>query len=546
MASILPHPPSSLRNFRRHADAVRPYPANPWSYAKLNEHTLDISALFLKWRRSCHCGRRRQRYKSSSERAGNVPRCDRRNKKKDLSIRYSSQFPTNKFQRQIPQFAIDRPYDQATLQVSTLMDEIDSIVQLPYATAGHMTSRQDATVTSSPSLIVGQRETNRIFHLPGFSNDLVDGGNSAQDSSAGKSSSGLSDRSSLTKRPLSGKPSQHEADDFDNDDYGNGSGNKRPRNNKPAGTMGKSRKLACPFYKYNPEKYSTSRTCVGPGWESVFRVKEHLYRRHTLPRHKCTRCLRRFDSVEALSQHSRSDVPCQINDHTEEEGLNDAQEKELRKRPKYKSHISKEVQWRDMYMTLFPNIDPSSVPSPYYDDQPSDSILVPNGYLRQELPRLVCQGFEAAEVTLPPSLRETLRLELSNIVSQAFEQAFRNYRGDSHAQSTTDMTSTSVEEPSVLHLGSEAMEFGDTWSLDSSFNNHQLSPNLDAVPSHYEAFPSAFSCENAQLSNVLFPGFYDFEVHDHVPDSAGIALPSNGPEQERKRRNKLSHQQEEQ
>jgi hypothetical protein len=33
-------------------------------------------------------------------------------------------------------------------------------------------------------------------------------------------------------------------------------------------------KLACPFYKRDPEKYSQNRSCVGPGWDSVHRLKQ--------------------------------------------------------------------------------------------------------------------------------------------------------------------------------------------------------------------------------------------------------------------------------
>ncbi|KAM5364960.1 hypothetical protein ACJA88_012802 [Fusarium oxysporum] len=33
------------------------------------------------------------------------------------------------------------------------------------------------------------------------------------------------------------------------------------------------RRFACPFYKHDPERYETSRTCCGPGWATVHRVK---------------------------------------------------------------------------------------------------------------------------------------------------------------------------------------------------------------------------------------------------------------------------------
>lgn len=33
------------------------------------------------------------------------------------------------------------------------------------------------------------------------------------------------------------------------------------------------RKLACPYFKRNPSKYVTERSCSGPGWSSVHRLK---------------------------------------------------------------------------------------------------------------------------------------------------------------------------------------------------------------------------------------------------------------------------------
>ena len=36
-------------------------------------------------------------------------------------------------------------------------------------------------------------------------------------------------------------------------------------------------KLACPYYKYNPRKYRHAKTCSGPGWQTVHRVKYASY-----------------------------------------------------------------------------------------------------------------------------------------------------------------------------------------------------------------------------------------------------------------------------
>lgn len=52
----------------------------------------------------------------------------------------------------------------------------------------------------------------------------------------------------------------------------------------------RTRAFACPFYKYDPTRYSPHntdaqlarrfRTCSGPGWDSTHRLKEHLTRAH--------------------------------------------------------------------------------------------------------------------------------------------------------------------------------------------------------------------------------------------------------------------------
>lgn len=49
---------------------------------------------------------------------------------------------------------------------------------------------------------------------------------------------------------------------------------KRIRKGKaPIELGGTGRKFACPYFKRNPQKYLTRRSCVGPGWDEVRRVK---------------------------------------------------------------------------------------------------------------------------------------------------------------------------------------------------------------------------------------------------------------------------------
>ena len=82
--------------------------------------------------------------------------------------------------------------------------------------------------------------------------------------------------SSQRKRKSSGGNDGLTARKDNEDDQGQAPGgdenddNKRPETDSPL--EAERRKFACPFFKRNPRKYHT-RTCVGPGWDEVRRVK---------------------------------------------------------------------------------------------------------------------------------------------------------------------------------------------------------------------------------------------------------------------------------
>ncbi|KAF4448881.1 hypothetical protein F53441_7769 [Fusarium austroafricanum] len=132
-----------------------------------------------------------------------------------------------------------------------------------------------------------------------------------------------------------------------------------------------SLRFACPFYKHDPERYETSRSCCGPGWETVHRVKEHIFRSHE-PEHECQRCFESFKTEQLLTKHVRARVQCEVQSRSsqEKEGINASQSKALHARAKKCNPGSdpKEVEeerWNDVYKIIFPG--EGQVPSPYYD-----------------------------------------------------------------------------------------------------------------------------------------------------------------------------------
>ena len=86
------------------------------------------------------------------------------------------------------------------------------------------------------------------------------------------------------KKPLSGQKRHYQRDDdSSNDDDplddghggggGSGSGGGGRNGNKRARRSSDDKRFACPYFKHNQKKYTTERTCCGPGWIDVHRVK---------------------------------------------------------------------------------------------------------------------------------------------------------------------------------------------------------------------------------------------------------------------------------
>lgn len=94
-------------------------------------------------------------------------------------------------------------------------------------------------------------------------------------------SSGGSKRSGSISRPsgngkgrvppgLLGSSNNHE---FPQDADGEGEGNPRQGRTLSTAADAKQSRFACPFYQKDPQKHQKYRSCVGPGFETVHRVK---------------------------------------------------------------------------------------------------------------------------------------------------------------------------------------------------------------------------------------------------------------------------------
>jgi hypothetical protein len=103
--------------------------------------------------------------------------------------------------------------------------------------------------------------------LPRVNSHAGTSGSSSTSTSSGprRSTKKNASSKSLGKRPSDGQhPDEDQGEEF----------NKKPRRNlEGISSVRSSRKFACPFFKRNPENHQRWRSCAGPGWVNVHRVK---------------------------------------------------------------------------------------------------------------------------------------------------------------------------------------------------------------------------------------------------------------------------------
>ncbi|KAI1135739.1 hypothetical protein F5Y05DRAFT_421139 [Hypoxylon sp. FL0543] len=276
-------------------------------------------------------------------------------------------------------------------------------------------------------------------------------GNSSSNSGGAESGSrdsgdGQSSRSTRSKRRLGG-------DDQDNSSAGGDEGDPDRGSSKRAKKeLESERKFACPFYKHDPKAHNKHRSCAGPGWASLHRLKEHLYRAHRLPKHTCPRCNEPFDDAKDLGEHLRAEELCEKLDVVPAlEGIDEATETKLKVRKKNCPGMTDEQRWKDIYMILFPKANPNAMPTPYYDS--NDSLRFSKSIeewrkakkrIQKELPKFVQKkvekSFEKVEV-------DVLK-RLPDIVRDGLFEIFKDLPHDDRSPSATPAATPRARTPS--------------------------------------------------------------------------------------------------
>lgn len=123
--------------------------------------------------------------------------------------------------------------------------------------------------------------------------------------------------------------------------------------------------------------------------------REHLYRRHLLPRYQCNRCFEDLQSLAGLTEHQRLQTPCPLEDPEPQEGIDEDQERRLRAKRRNKGKLSEEDKWVEVYRLLFPGDE--LIPSPCMDSLRFHLLM---------LTTIQTKGFSAQNQPLANKMRE--------------------------------------------------------------------------------------------------------------------------------------------
>lgn len=286
-------------------------------------------------------------------------------------------------------------------------------------------------------------------------------------------------------------------------------------NSSDAGVM-----FACPFYKHDANQYRNRRTCLGPGWPTVHRMKEHLYRAHSQSIY-CPRCYAMFDSDGDLSRHLRS-AQCQVSAPQPIEGIDRETLKALRKRSP--ALRLEEDKWRDVYQLLFPEVPDEDIPSPcksshefsrgycrankvtvYGDTSPTEA----SRRFRRELLRRVQQELVISAEQLPHPVEQQLLRQVAGIIRRVENDLLQST--DAYAldlpllsdrrQSTTSTSSSNslllLPPPPISHQNTSAM----------APQSQHLSSEPTVPPSDHAAFsaPTLWPYDSTNYYNCDVP-----------------------------------------
>ncbi|KAH7000635.1 hypothetical protein EDB80DRAFT_114793 [Ilyonectria destructans] len=280
---------------------------------------------------------------------------------------------------------------------------------------------------------------------------------SGSPNSAFGANSGAASGSSSTGRDGAGRKRGFDEWSPGGSDRGNGDDqDKRQKTNDDLaqeGAVKMALSFACPFPKRHPDKEWPR---CHRGFSEVHRVKEHIYRRHKLPI-SCERCFQAFKKETELTEHRREADPCQVISRPEGLlGIDGAIVSKLKSRKGARNGTQKE-KWEYMYKTIFPDVQDTEIPSPYFDLQLLGVSITPEmqvehrRFIRKEIPPRVI-GSITRNLNEMPEFRDNPHFSerrLSEVIHRAVWDAFDHVLPSLLPQSAPPETPCDDRSPAV-------------------------------------------------------------------------------------------------
>ncbi|OJD30134.1 uncharacterized protein BKCO1_6600045 [Diplodia corticola] len=280
-------------------------------------------------------------------------------------------------------------------------------------------------------------------------------------------------------------------------------------------------RLACPFLKRNPLRPPKAASCYFPGFSSIARLKEHIYREHSAP-NRCGRCFQKFGKKAALHEHLRENRRCEKRQEDPElQIITDDQEASLRSKKRSRGLDSEEDKWQRVFLILFPEAHEASIPDPYcqYPQPLPESQLLSRfqQFSRDRLPLLLDRELELATQGSPGGLADLTNAQVLEAVRVSQEKLFTLF-GRNGNSSSIDEDSPGFPVPTLQHNAEQGPLHQPPAATvpGTMLTSSEGVPGADALSA--EALESAISTyQNAHGFNQN-NGHENWVVPDHVLD----------------------------
>ncbi|KAF4970737.1 hypothetical protein FSARC_2294 [Fusarium sarcochroum] len=332
----------------------------------------------------------------------------------------------------------------------------------------------------------------------------------------------------------------HSRDESENEEDDDGSYRRKKDSKRTKTTKDDTRpRFACPYHQRDPKRFGAKRTCCGPGWHDISRVKEHLERSHSLPPHQCHRCLHRFKKEEDLKKHQREKTPCPVKEpNSIQRNLLDGYDEEQAKKLKPRSKKDPVEKWKEMYCVLF-DVKPGSpdIPSPYHDPSTSStggSPMKPENVqewreycnkakpvIRRQVTMVVAKAFDDCEPQMKSNVLDRLQ-DLPRLIAERLP--FPGLSSEETSTATDDLGFFSYLDSFGLDdYGEESFDFQglDDAALFDSSNTLGIGESSDSSDAYQAGDSSATSVgddttyQQFEYKPGLIPTGIDFGIPDN-------------------------------